>query len=442
MKIGMIGAGKLGLPVALAINDAGHDVIVTDIDLRVQTYLRERKIPYREEGAEDFLSNHTVQWAHNIYDVVKASEIIFVAVQTPHEPQYEGITPIPDTRADFDYTYLKEAVNIASDAADIYKERKTLVIISTVLPGTIEREIYPILSKKLHLIYNPFFIAMGTTIRDFTNPEFVLIGIGDQNDQMVQSEVQDSLDKILDLYATIHLRPNYKTSIKNAEMIKVAYNTYISMKIAYANTMMEMCHMTGADVDAVMGAITKADERLMSGKYLQGGMGDGGGCHPRDNIAMSWLARELGIKHDFFYDIMKAREDQSSFLAELAYHEHKESGLPIVLLGISFKEQTNIVTGSPALLLAYQLNKMGMAVMLHDPHVESYARPVPDFAAVYVISTRHKEFQNFMFPDGSVIIDPWGHKVLTANADKIKHIPIGRRTDKKSWPTSYDSNKQ
>ena len=100
---------------------------------------------------------------------------------------------------------------------------------------------------------------------------------------------------------------------ENAEAIKVAYNTYISMKIAYANTWMEICHkIPGTDVDQVTGALELATTRIMSPKYLTGGMGDGGGCHPRDNIALSWLARELDLSYDFFEHLMIARERQTT----------------------------------------------------------------------------------------------------------------------------------
>jgi len=100
--------------------------------------------------------------------------------------------------------------------------------------------------------------------------------------------------------------------LNNAELIKVAYNTYIGMKIAFANTLMEICHKMGnIDVDQVTGALTFASRRLMSGAYLTGGMGDGGGCHPRDNIALSWLAQRLDLSFDWFASVMGAREKQT-----------------------------------------------------------------------------------------------------------------------------------
>ena len=107
-------------------------------------------------------------------------------------------------------------------------------------------------------------------------------------------------------------------SIDSAELTKVAYNTFIGMKIVFANTLMEICHKSpGANVDDVTGALKKARRRLLGPLYLDGGMGDGGGRHPRDNIAMSWLARKLPLSHDMFENLLTARECQTEWLVEL-----------------------------------------------------------------------------------------------------------------------------
>ena len=112
-------------------------------------------------------------------DVIKNSELIFVPIQTPHDPLYDGVTRLPDTRVDFDYSYLIDGLRQISLELDELKEDRIIIVISTVLPGTIENQIKPILSKYAKLCYNPFFIAMGTTINDYLNPEFVLFGVDD-----------------------------------------------------------------------------------------------------------------------------------------------------------------------------------------------------------------------------------------------------------------------
>jgi UDPglucose 6-dehydrogenase len=279
------------------------------------------------------------------------------------------------------------------------------------LPGTIEKYIKPVLSDKIKLCYNPFFIAMGTTINDFLNPEFVLLGVDDKS----------AAEKVIDFYSTIHNKKVFQTSVKNAELVKVAYNTFIGMKIVYANTMMEICQKTGCDVDQIIDAISLSDQRLISGKYLRGGMGDGGGCHPRDNIAMSWLSRELNLSHDFFNDLMVAREDQTEWLAEECLKHNRK----IYILGKSFKPETNITTGSPSILLYNILRERTEDVEIMDPHIDGRDRFESEFSSisgenVFFIGTQHDLFTSLNFPKDSIVIDPFRYMPDLKDSKLIK----------------------
>jgi UDPglucose 6-dehydrogenase len=411
-NIGFIGLGKLGLPVALAVEAKGHTVYGYDIDPKVEGYLKNKKIPYTEIMVEDLLPKSHINFT-SVFDVVKNSDIIFVPVQTPHDPLYEGCTRIPESRVDFNYDALISALKTISTEVDKNGVDKIVVIISTVLPGTIEKYIKPILSPKIKLCYNPFFIAMGTTIKDFLNPEFVLFGVDDpEAAQFVES-----------FYATLHNKKVFRTNIKNAELIKVAYNTFIGMKIVYANTMMEICHKIGANVDSVIDAICLADERIISTKYLRGGMGDGGGCHPRDNIAMSWLSKNLNLSHDYFEDLMIAREDQTEWLANLCVTENRK----VCILGKSFKPETNIQTGSPAILLVNILKEKKVNVTQCDPHVDGEKTfndifESMDSNTLFFLGTQHDYFKDLDYPVGSIIIDPFRYM---PNIDGVKIIKIG-----------------
>jgi len=267
MRIGFVGLGKLGLPCALASEAAGHEVVGYDPNPAVAGYIRDKKIPYREEGTPELLVNTKIRVVP-VQELVDFADLIFVAVQTPHDPRYEGITRIPEERVDFDYSYLIEACKQLNDAIEKTGKDKPVVVISTVLPGTMDSKVIPLLGPHFKLCYNPFFIAMGTTRYDFEHPEFVLFGMSDEK----AADIAEAF------YKTIHNAPFYRCSIKSAELIKVAYNTFISTKIAFVNNLMEVCHHTGADVDEVTNALKLAKERLISPKYLTAGMGDGGGC--------------------------------------------------------------------------------------------------------------------------------------------------------------------
>jgi UDPglucose 6-dehydrogenase len=248
---------------------------------------------------------------------------------------------------------------------------------------------------------------MGTTIKDFTQPEFVLFGVDDQG----------AYETARDFYATIHDRPVYKCTIEEAEMIKVSYNTYITMKICLANIIMEVAHKSeNVNCDNVMDGLFLATERLISTKYMQGGMGDGGGCHPRDNIALSWLARKLDVSYDWYESLMICREKQTDWLADLM----EEHDLPKVIMGRSFKPETNLILGSPAILLENILVERGHEVTSYDPKLGD---ELPAFAAsCFLIGCKHEEFKNFSFPQGSVVIDP--HRYI-ADQDGITVIRVG-----------------
>ena len=411
MNIGFIGLGKLGLPCALAAEDAGHKIFGYDINSNVEEILKTKILPYREEGAQVLLEKNEINWS-SIAEVVSNSDIIFVPIQTPHDEKYEGVTRLPEERIDFDYTYLKAGMKSLSEEILRQGEDKIVVIISTVLPGTVRREIKPLLNDHVKLCYNPFFIAMGTTIKDFTNPEFILFGVDDENAYNVSKE----------FYSTLHNKPVYKCTIEEAEMIKVTYNTYITMKICLANTVMELSHkMENIDCDNVMKGLFMANERLISSKYLIGGMGDGGGCHPRDNIALSWLAKKVNLSYDWYENLMYCRENQTEWLAELTIDEKEKNNLPIVILGKTFKKETNLVVGSPSILLKNLLDEKNVESTMFDPWVDSDEAPIEN-KSIFFIGTNHDLFLDYKFPEGSVVIDPWR---FIREQEGIKLIKVG-----------------
>lgn len=412
MKVGWVGAGKLGLPCALVLNRAGHDVSVTDVNPEVSDFLVDGKVPYLEAEIDDYLYGHSVGWASNIPDLVGWADLVFVAVQTPHAPAFDGTNFLTDERRDFEYAYLTQAVRQVCAAArhrPLCADPLTVVVVSTVLPGTFSRHLRPLVHDGVRLVYNPFFIAMGTTIADFRSPEFVLCGADNPRD----------LDVLADLYGTVHDATVFRCSIETAELTKVAYNTFIGLKVAFGNLMGEVCHKTGADVDDLVDALSHATDRIVSPRYLRAGMGDGGGCHPRDNLALSHLARSLGLHHDLFSTLMEAREAHSAWLASLCSDWCDLTGLPAILLGKAYKPETNLTVGSPATLLERQGGFWDWV----DPHVDGKPLDLTK-QAVYFIATRHQEFAEVRYPAGSVVLDPFGY---VPDQSGVTVVRIGRK---------------
>lgn len=403
----MVGCGKLGLMIALTIESRGYNVMGYDINPIIGEYLKKRKIPFKEEYSDTLLAKTKMKMMTNIKELVDWSDLIFVAVQTPHEPLYEGITRVPDTRTDFDYSYLKDTVKQINGCLN---EDKVIVIISTVLPGTIEREVRPLIGIHFKLVYEPLFIAMGTVHSDYLNPEFVLIGVDEE----------EPAKKLELFYKTIHTSPVFKTDIRTAEAIKVFYNTFITMKIVLGNIYGEMAYKTGANADDIHKALSMANDRIISNKYMKAGMGDGGGCHPRDNIALSYIAHKVGLSFDIFDALMKAREAHTEWLANLIEDKRKETELPVVILGKAFKPESNLCAGSPAILLSNILKEKGINHIHYDPYIDE---PICfDGASIYFIATKHESFTGIKFVCGSIIIDPF--RFIPYQKD-VKIIRIG-----------------
>lgn len=402
MNIGFIGLGKLGLPCAAAMSvKANTKIFGYDQNEKVKDYIETNKVPYVEKDVEYFLSRSNIDFLDSIDSVVEKSDTIFIAVQTPHDPKFEGITPMPDERSDFDYSYLKDAVASIVSYLEKNKDKNiNLVIISTVLPGTISREVLPILKNvknRVNLVYNPYFIAMGTTIDDFLNPEFILVG-----------SAWGEADQLVNFYQTFLTAPVKAVSIESAELAKVAYNTFIGFKIVFANALAEITESVGGNVDEVTDVLASATKRIISPAYMSAGMGDGGGCHPRDQIAMSWLAKKINMSFDIFEFIAKARDKQTERHANLLSHLQKVEypGTEVVILGESYKKNIGITTGSPSKLLQYYLDKLNVKYRVIDPFIKE-EEIVFDDRKLFFVATPHDVFKNLSMPIRSQVIDPW-----------------------------------
>lgn len=368
MRIGFIGVGKLGKDAAEVMHEAGHEVLGYDKDI----------VLGRKHEMTMFLE-----------DVCKHGEIIFVAVPTPHHPDYDGRYPTSHLpNKDFDYTIVKELL----EEINKYTTREQLVVlISTVLPGTIRREFIPLV-KNYRFIYNPYLIAMGTVKQDMVNPEMIIIGTE-------ESDVSRDARYLIKFYDTIvHAGTRYEVGTwDEAEAIKIFYNTFISTKVALVNMIQDVAEKNGnINTDVVTGALARSTKRIISDAYLKAGMGDGGGCHPRDNIALRWMAEDLGLGYDLFDAIMKAREVQAKNIADKLVFLSDMHNLPIVIMGKSYKPGVEYVEGSTSIMVGYFCENQGHDVLFDDKEGK----------AVYLLG-HYNTFNQTEFPEGSVILDPW-----------------------------------
>lgn len=380
MKIGFIGIGKLGKDAAEVMFDADHYVLGYDIKS---------------------ISNAKFRMTDSIEDVCHNRDIIFIAVPTPHHPDYDGSQPTSHLEPkDFDYSIVK---SVLKEVNDYTTKDQLVVLISTVLPGTIRREFIPLV-KNYRFIYNPYLIAMGTVKEDMVKPEMVIIGTEDG------TETGDA-KLLIDFYKTF-VDPNTRYEIgtwDEAESIKIFYNTFISAKISLVNMIQDVAEKLGnINTDVVTGALERSTYRIMGPAYMKAGMGDGGACHPRDNIALRFLAQKLDLGYDLFDSIMTSREIQAKNIAEKLLEISEKNQLPIVIMGKSYKPNVEYTDGSYSLLIGYFLkNSYGKSV-LYD---------VTDLCGVYLLGHRGV-YNDYKFPNGSIILDPWRERI---NIDTIHY---------------------
>jgi len=406
MNVCMVGLGRLGLPVSCAMALRGHHVYGYDTDTEKIAHYRRGHSGLYEPDMDPILAYCLSKSADDdcggqlhlcptLAEAVPPSEIIFVAVPTPSRP--DGA---------FDTSIVCQA--LAAVAQEMRQDPsgryRVIAVISTVLPLSCRFQFLPLLQDVLGppgdtwgFCYNAQFIAMGRVIEDMLNPEFVLIG---QHDPWAG-------DLLEQFYAHLVSAPLLRLTLEEAEIVKLTYNTFIGQKIVLGNTIMELCHkIPHANCDVVSHALSLARKRIVSAWYLQGGMGDGGPCHGRDARAMDYLARQLHLSANPFAFVSQARHDQTAYLADLVQQEHASSGLPIAILGLTFKPDTDLTDDSPSLLLLELLQERGLSCFVHDailydhPHV--FRAP-----HLYVLCTRHPAYREVTFPPGSTIVDVW-----------------------------------
>jgi UDPglucose 6-dehydrogenase len=403
-KVAMIGVGKLGEPCAEAMAEY-HDVVGYDVLPRTP------KFPVKE----------------TIKEAVQDRDFIFVAAPTPHHASYDGRYPTAHLEnRDFDYTIVK---NILSEVNEHVNQKQIVVLISTVLPGTVRRELRPLISNA-RFIYNPYLIAMGTVKWDFLNPEMVMVGTDDG------SETGDAKE-IVDFYKTMmQNNPRYEIGTwDECECIKVFYNTFISAKISLVNMIQDVAEKQGnINVDVVTKALKDSDQRIMGPKYMTAGMGDGGACHPRDNIALRYMADNLGLGYDLFDAVMNAREIQAENMAKKLVSYDK----PVIIVGKAYKPNVKYIDGSYSILVGHYVEKLGQKLYYHDPLCGEMA---PETGGPYTYLMAHDPDVSFLlskkptegedisiaFQPGSTIVDPW-RKLKPVSNCEVVHYGNTRQT--------------
>ena len=403
-KIGFIGIGKLGLDCAEVMAEK-HDVWGYDIYPRTSDSVK----------------------VCDIETLVDNAEWIFIAVPTPHEVGYDGSVPSSHmTPKDFGHDAVLDAITNVNKYA---KESKKVVLISTVLPGTTRKKFVTLLDKKHQFLYNPYLIAMGSVKWDMVNPEMIMIGTEDGNWTGVAGELKDLYDTVM------QNNPRYEIGTwDECECMKIFYNTFISAKVGLANMIQDFAIKIGnINVDIVTNALAKSTMRIMGPKYMTAGMGDAGACHPRDNIALRWLAAEYDVGYDLFDTVTHAREIQAKNMALFLVNEARNTGYPVVIHGKAYKPDVEYCIGSYSTLVGYYVKEAGFNVYYVDPLADDRTECVDSIEGPSVVLWAHNRRVTYEYtgdqeatkpyceiPAGSVIVDPW-RQLQSTNTVKVVH---------------------
>lgn len=415
LRISVIGLGKLGAPLAAVLAHKGYDVVGADVSAGAVAALNDGRAPVPEPGLQDMVTSGRARLAAttDLSDAVARSDITFIIVPTPS-----------DSDGRFSNAHVISAMRKIGAALKTKRSYHVVSVTSTVMPGSTEGPIRQALmqaagddaEQRIGLCYNPEFIALGSVIHDMLHPDFVLIGESDRR-------AGDVLEKI---YETIceNKPPIRRMTIVNAELTKIAVNTYVTAKISFANMLSDICdRLPGADASVVTAAL--GHDTRIGPKYLKPGLGYAGPCFPRDNAALVAMARALGARADLAEatDSINRRQPHRIVKLTRSLLAHGTVGI----LGLSYKPSTGVVEESQGVEAAALLAKAGYRVVVYDPQgleaamskLGAQVEAVPDAescaraADVLLITTPWPEFRDL--PEQAIrrprkrlqIIDCW-----------------------------------
>ena len=434
-KISVIGLGKLGACSAACFAYKGFETIGVDINKDYVDAVNSGRAPVQEPRLQELIDacRDKLRATQDYGAALKESDITILIVPTPSREDGQ-----------FSNKYLKGALKELSMALRyVKKEYHLFVITSTVSPGSTEKELMPLiesvsgkkLNKDFGVCYNPEFIALGSVITDFLNPDMVLIGESDKR----------AGDQLEEVYETLCESNPYiaRMSVISAEITKISLNSYVTMKISFANTLANICEaIPGANVDDITKALG-ADKRVAP-YYLKGALSYGGPCFPRDNRAFTSFASMCGVDALLAKTTDEVNQIQVNRLTERIMEQIGNSNNTLVsVLGLAYKPDTSVIEESAAIKLIEELLMKDLEVIVYDPLAMDntraylgdnilYASSVKDCllkSTVCIITLPYDEFK--LVEDSAdiggptTVIDCWRILDPAKLPEKIRYVALG-----------------
>jgi UDPglucose 6-dehydrogenase len=378
VKVGVFGAGYVGLVTGACFAELGHDVVVRDVVEAKIDALRAGVVPIHEPGLDDLIARNAerLRFTTDVGEAVAEAEIVYIAVGTP--PTYSG-----DADLSAVWTVVDELPEV---------ERRIVVAMKSTVPVGTGRAVRHRLDERglanVGYVSNPEFTAEGTAVHDFMHPDRIVIGAFDEADGDVVQRLHDGIDA-----------PIVRCDVPSAEMVKLAANAALVTRISFINEIANVCEATGADVTTVAEGIGL--DRRIGPSFLRAGIGFGGSCFPKDSLALKQLAANSGYNFQLLNAVIEVNELQKRrVIGKLERRLGPLRGKRIALLGLAFKPGTDDMREAPSLVLAGRLLSEGAEVTAWDPVADGAAH-------LHGVEIADSALAALEGADGAVIVTEW-----------------------------------
>jgi UDPglucose 6-dehydrogenase len=404
VKICVIGTGYVGLVTGACLANLGHEVICVDKDKSRVASLKKKVIPFYEPGLKEIVSKNyesgRLSFTELLANAVKSSEVVFIAVGTPSKKNGEA-----DISA-----VVEVAKSIAKSIKKIKKKGYKIIVNKSTVPVGMGDIVTKLLleagvpEKNFAVVSNPEFLREGSAVSDFMAPDRIVVG----------SSSNKAFNVITELYRPLNAHIIF-TSVKSAELIKYASNSFLATKISFINEIANICERVGSDITEVADGMGM-DTRIGSA-FLNAGVGYGGSCFPKDVSALSHLARSNGYDPMILTSVAEVNQFQrEAFVAKIEKELKKVKGKTIAVLGFSFKPETDDLRGAPSIDIIRDLLEKGAFVKAYDPVVKSVQ--VPGFG---IMKSSKDVLSAVAKADALAVVTEWG-EFVELDMGKVKKL--------------------
>ena len=361
MKLTMIGTGYVGLVTGTGFANLGNDVICLDVDKTKVDLLQTGRLTIYEPGMEEIFKRNIksgrLKFTTDTIKAIQESEVIFICVGTPSNENQAA-----------DLTAVEEA---AGSIGQYMNDYKVVINKSTVPVGTAELVKKLIIQNQpnkidVDVVSNPEFLREGAAVKDFENPDRIIIGTDSSRAEEILTSLYKSVARTN--------RPIMVTDIKSAELIKYAGNSMLATRISFMNQLAHLCEKTGADIKAVSRGLGL--DRRIGSRFLHAGIGYGGSCFPKDVKALISTLKEHGCDADLFEAVHRINEKQKTLVVDKLKSVSEIKERAIAIWGISFKPKTDDIREAPSIRIIKELQKLGAKIKAYDPVAVENAKQI------------------------------------------------------------------